>query len=192
MDEIRPLVSKYHLENCIALLSLRPEVRKLFYDFLLRVAMARIYVRITSASRTSQEQDQLFASSRTVPGPVKTWVNDSNSYHTHGLAIDIAPLMLITQSPYPKFATNYSSDVFDQLERLAREIGIEHPYASDKPHFHYSGGIGTFLLKQGIFPPPPDPFETILSSGNRLLLRIHDRTLTRLSAMGYGVSTLHS
>lgn len=146
-------ISPYHVANLKLIKALDPTVRGLFYEFIMRIAMANIYIRITSGMRTKEEQDAEYAKGRTAPGKIVTWVNDHDSYHTWGLAIDIAPLTVL--GPLA-FKAIYSKDAYAQLDRIAREIGLEHPYTFDLPHFQYTGGKTTIMLKKGeAIPPPP-------------------------------------
>jgi len=87
-----PVFSKYHLENVKALRTLNPLVRGLFYEFLVRIAVAGIRIRITAAYRTEQEENALYMQGRTKPGPIVTDVMGKDSWHCWGLAIDIAPM----------------------------------------------------------------------------------------------------
>lgn len=139
-------LSKFTIQNLRVINHLDPNVRELYRELIWRIAMAGIYIRITSGTRTSEEQDKLYAIGRTKPGRPVTWVNDSQSWHNWGLAIDIAPLWRIGPA---QFKAWYSRPYFDVIERIARELNIEHPWPSDQPHFHYQGKLTIRELKEG-------------------------------------------
>jgi D-alanyl-D-alanine carboxypeptidase-like protein/LysM domain-containing protein len=50
---------------------------------------AGVTIRIDKALRTWAEQDALFASGRTAPGPIRTYARGGESFHNFGLAFDI-------------------------------------------------------------------------------------------------------
>ena len=114
--------------------------------------MRGIYIRITSAMRTSKEQNELWKQGRMKPGRIVTDVDDSNSYHTHGLAIDIAVLWRI--GPI-QFKALWARKYYEEIGYIARELGLEQPYANDLPHIQYSGGLSIKNLKDGKRPKKP-------------------------------------
>lgn len=142
----RIALSKYTEANFLKINFLDDRVRPLFREFLYRISIAGIYVRITSGMRTSEEQDYLYSLGRSRPGNIVTWVNDSNSFHTHGVAIDIAPMIRI--GPI-EFKAIFTEKYFNQIDRIANEIGIKHPYSSDRPHYQYTGNKTISQLKSG-------------------------------------------
>ena len=169
---MRAVFSKFHEENLRAIDSLNPAIKPLFYEFIRRVAIVGMPIRITSALRTSTQQDAEYAKGRTKPGRIVTWVRDSDSFHTWGLAIDIAPLTKI--GPIT-FQTWYSGAAFAQLDRIAKELGIEHPYEYDKPHFQWTDRATTNELKKGRKIPIPK-FER-LESQDPTLRRVEERMM---------------
>lgn len=83
---------------------------------------------ITDGFRTSEEQDYIYASGRTRPGPILTNTRDSN--HEKGLAIDIA---------FQKDGKlSYAQSHYDKLVPIAKKLGFtwggDWKFV-DKPHF---------------------------------------------------------
>ncbi len=166
---MRPVFSKYHVENLKAISSLDKAVQPLFYEFIRRIGIAGINIRITSSKRSSAQQDEEYAKGRTKPGQIVTDANDSNSYHTWGLAIDIAPLRFMGLF----YITNYSAAVYQQIDYIAREIGIEHPIKGDLPHFQYSSSLSIKDLKNGS--KVKVPFVKRLANKDTSLIRLEER-----------------
>ena len=180
---MRVSLSKYTIENVRAILRLDPKVQTLFLEFLWRISMARVYIRITDSTRTEIEQNKQWISGNSA-------VNDHNSYHTHALAIDIAPLTRIGPIYYK---TWYTSTAFEKITKIARSIGIVHPHEDgtaetnykpwrdlgyhDQPHYQWSGGLSIQDLKDGN--PIPEPqFE--VSKKTQVLDRAIVRALSRV------------
>lgn len=123
--------------------------------------------------RSSEEQDQLYAQGRTQPGRIVTGVNDSNSYHTHGLAIDLAPVGPLGVPLHEKYLLEWAS--FGRYENIAREaqaVGLEWGFAmwkTDKPHFQYRQGLTIADLKRGKAPDVEQAKQERLSDLERQL-----------------------
>lgn len=83
---------------------------------------------ITDGFRTSQEQDDIYASGRTKPGPILTYTKESN--HELGLAVDIA---------FQKDGKlSYAQAHYDKLVPIAKRLGFtcgSDWKQVDKPHF---------------------------------------------------------
>ena len=103
--------------------------------------------------RTSQEQDELFAQGRDKPGKIVTHVNDSNSYHTHGVAIDVVPVGPLGVPRSKRFLLEWSATYrYKRIARIARGMGFEWGFdlwGEDKPHLQYRQGITIPEFKQG-------------------------------------------
>lgn len=69
--------------------SLSPWVRPIAITFLARLHAAGIDAKVTSGTRSYGEQDQLYASGRTNPGPIVTNARGGYSNHNFGIAFDI-------------------------------------------------------------------------------------------------------
>jgi len=137
-------LSKYTEENFEAIGSLYGPVQPVFRELLYRLAMAGIYIRITSASRSTAEQEVLYGQGRPwlatgTIGRIVTWVRGNYSMHTWNLAIDIAPLKRIGPIYY---RTWYAREALDQIAMIAADIGISQPYPiNDGGHFEYNQGL---------------------------------------------------
>lgn len=131
----------YQKRNHEALKGLDPVCRNVVSDLLKLLEVAGEDVLIYSAYRTAEEQDELFAEV-----PKVTHVNDSNSYHVHGLAVDIVPVDIFGN---PKWNTHIK---FETIARYATELGMEWGYQMwgwDRPHFQYTQGLSIEDLKRG-------------------------------------------
>lgn len=143
-----PAVSKYHFANVQVVKGLNPTVRALFYEFLVRLAVAGIRVRLTSGYRSVAEQYQLWLQGRGKPGPIVTDERGDGSWHCWGLAIDIAPLTFNGLW----YSVDNRGTTYEQIARIAKDIGIEWGFAVwnfDKPHFMYRGGFNIADLQNG-------------------------------------------
>jgi peptidoglycan L-alanyl-D-glutamate endopeptidase CwlK len=67
-----------------------PVMQVLFHDFEAAMAKAGLEFVVTCTFRSQQEQDQLYAQGRTMPGPIVTWTEHSK--HSEGKAFDVAVL----------------------------------------------------------------------------------------------------
>jgi len=147
-----PKFSKYTYQNAELIKHLDPLVREIFFEFMLRLAMRGIYVRFTSGTRTVEEQDYLYSKGRSRNGRIVTNADDHNSYHTWGLAVDVAVLWRI--GPIT-FKALWAPHLYTEIGYLARELGLQQPIAGDLPHVQYSGGVSIKGLKAGKTPPKP-------------------------------------
>lgn len=157
-------LSKFTQANFETVRYLRAEAQPLFVEFLCRIAMAGVYVRVTSGKRTTEEQLHEYRKGRPwVSGydpkrhnvPPVTDVVCPYSWHCHGLAVDIAPLTRLSALLYSLW---YGEAPFNTIARIAKELGITWGYAiwgQDKPHFHYSGGLTLEQLIAGASLPVP-------------------------------------
>lgn len=72
--------------------TLHPKLRSEAGDILVECEKVGVGIRITSAFRTPEEQDALYAQGRTKPGAIVTNAKAWQSYHQYGLAVDICLL----------------------------------------------------------------------------------------------------
>jgi peptidoglycan L-alanyl-D-glutamate endopeptidase CwlK len=72
---------------------LRPEFREKVEAWLADCHSVNLDVLITCTLRTGSEQDSLFASGRSTPGPIKTNARAGQSAHNYGLAIDFVVML---------------------------------------------------------------------------------------------------
>lgn len=102
---------------------------------------------ITQTLRTFAEQDALYAQGRTKPGAIVTNARGGYSFHNHGVAFDVCPVI------GGKAIWNDLS-LFRALGEIGMRLGLEWggTWASfpDYPHFQYTAGysIEDFLNKR--------------------------------------------
>lgn len=129
--------------------SLYPGVRPLAYRVLEDVA--RITTRavgIAQAARTVEYQDALYASGRTIEGPIVTNARGGTSWHNYGLAFDIA---CVGSDPYLRKEAPHERDLlWTSYGRIVVAHGLEWggnfklvSGVRDLPHaqLHYGLGI---------------------------------------------------
>jgi len=98
---------------------------------------------IVSGLRTVKEQNALWRIGREIVGKIVTYVKGGDSMHQYGVAIDIVPVVL-------GFIQWGSAKKFEQIGKIAMEIGFEYPYPDwDKPHLQYNDGLNITALKAG-------------------------------------------
>ena len=128
-----------------ALRALDPYVAFLASEFLGLTKAHNLDVRITAAFRSWDEEDRLYASGRTKPGPIVTNARGGNSYHNWGLAFDAAP--------FENNRISNDSAKFMQMGRLGEQVGLEwggsFKSIVDFPHFQYTFGLSTEDLLNG-------------------------------------------
>ena len=98
-------------------------------------------VLIVDGMRTSEEQDALYKKV-----PRVTHVHDSNSYHVHGMAIDIVPVGL-----FGRLCWN-DNKRYEIIAREAKILGFDWGYEMwcfDRPHFQFTQGLTIEQLKNG-------------------------------------------
>jgi peptidoglycan L-alanyl-D-glutamate endopeptidase CwlK len=99
-----------------------------------------IWIRVTQALRTVEEQDALFAQGRTAPGKVVTNCEGGHSYHNYGLAVDCVP-SLPGDSYIPDW--NPEHPTWKRMEELGGALGLTVGALwrsfPDAPHFQISG-----------------------------------------------------
>lgn len=131
--------------SSIALSSLNPYVAFLASEFLRLSSANHLDVRITTAFRSWDESDRLYALGRTAPGSIVSNARGGESYHNWGLAFDAAP-----------FENNKISDdptKFNIMGGLGEQVGLEwggrFKSIVDFPHFQYTFGLTTEDLLNG-------------------------------------------
>ena len=72
---------------------LQPQMKEKTIEFINRAeSELGIKLRVTSAFRSFEEQEKLYAKGRTLPGKIVTWAKPGESYHNLGLAIDVVEI----------------------------------------------------------------------------------------------------
>jgi peptidoglycan LD-endopeptidase CwlK len=131
------------------LTSLHPYVAMLARRFLELTRMQNLDVRITTAFRSWDESDRLFAQGRTTTGPIVTNARGGDSYHNWGLAFDAAPIE----------NGQVSNDIqkYFSLGHIGEQLGLKwggtFKSIVDYPHFQYTFGLNTWDLLNGVTPP---------------------------------------
>jgi peptidoglycan LD-endopeptidase CwlK len=73
--------------------ALSPQTAQRCQDFILRCRAANIDVIITSTYRSKEEQDQIYAVGRTIPGKIVTNAKGGYSFHQYRCAFDFVPVI---------------------------------------------------------------------------------------------------
>jgi Putative peptidoglycan-binding domain-containing protein len=128
--------------------ALDPYVSSLARKFLDLTKANGMDVRITSAFRSWDESDRLYAQGRTTPGSIISNARGGESYHNWGLAFDAAPFVNGVMST--------DIDLFRKMGRLGEQVGLEwggtFKDLVDYPHFQYTYGLSTIDLLNGVVP----------------------------------------
>jgi peptidoglycan L-alanyl-D-glutamate endopeptidase CwlK len=72
---------------------LRPEIRPMVDAWLAACAAVEIDILVTCTLRSNEDQAVLYASGRTVHGPIRTNAKPGQSAHNYGLALDVVPVV---------------------------------------------------------------------------------------------------
>jgi peptidoglycan L-alanyl-D-glutamate endopeptidase CwlK len=135
--------------SSIDLNSLNPYVALLARRFLDLTRAHNLDVRITTAFRSWDDEDRLFAQGRWLPGNIVTNARGGDSYHNWGLAFDAAP--------YENNIHSTDTSKFIQMGHLGQQVGLQwggtFKSLVDYPHFQYTFGLNTWDLLDGIRPP---------------------------------------
>lgn len=119
----------------------------------------KIAIRVVQGLRSWQEQDNLYAIGRTIPGHIVTNCPGGKSYHNFGLAVDCVPDAIWNDGIYtPDWNSSHASwKRMEQVgEMLGLESGAEWRTFPDAPHFQLTGRfpIGS----------PPEEIRTIFKA----------------------------
>ncbi len=129
--------------------SLNPYVALLARKFLKLTKEHNMDVRITTAFRSWDEEDRLFAKGRWEPGQIVTNARGGDSYHNWGLAFDAAP--------YENGQISNNPQKFIEIGHLGQQVGLQwggtFKSIVDYPHFQYTFGLNTWDLLNGVRPP---------------------------------------
>jgi peptidoglycan L-alanyl-D-glutamate endopeptidase CwlK len=106
-------------------------------------------VRITTAFRSWDESDRLFAQGRTTPGPIVSNARAGDSYHNWGLAFDAAPIEngQVSNDLQKYFTMGHLG------EQLGLKWGGTFKSIVDYPHYQYTFGLNTWDLLNGVTLP---------------------------------------
>lgn len=106
-----------------------------------------IELAIVESYRTHTKQNEYKSMGRKY-----TRSKGGHSKHQYGLAVDVVP-MLDTVAQWHNYA------LWKKVGTIGERLGLRwggrwrHPF--DPGHFEWTGGVGTYYLAQGIFPPLP-------------------------------------
>jgi peptidoglycan L-alanyl-D-glutamate endopeptidase CwlK len=123
--------------------TLHPRVRPFARALIEKAGGQGIIIKVTSATRTFAEQDELFAQGRTKPGKIVTKVRGGFSNHNFGIAIDIT---IFKGSSDPEKATTpvFESPLYKAIGALGTDLGLEWggnwTSFKDEPHFQLRPG----------------------------------------------------
>ena len=130
----------YDSRNYKAIWFLDPVVQDKVKQLLGRLEAIGEDILIVSGKRTSGEQDKLYAQV-----PRVTHVNNSNSYHTWGMAVDFVPVTY--------FGLQWKNGIrFRTIAREAMILGFDWGYQMwgfDLGHLQYTEGLSIGDLKRG-------------------------------------------
>lgn len=128
--------------------SLNPAVATQARKFLDLTRANNMDVRITSAFRSWDESDRLYAQGRTTPGSIISNARGGESYHNWGLAFDA--------SPYENGVITNNIELYKKMGRLGEQVGLEwggrFKDLVDYPHFQNTFGLSTIDLLNGVIP----------------------------------------
>jgi len=125
--------------------NLHPAARHKVFQLIDRCELVGLNFLIVSGSRTNDDQNEKWKQGREYPGPIVTYVKGGDSKHNYGVAIDFVPVLL-------GFLKWNSKKQFEQIARIAVEIGFEWPYQKwnwDIGHLEYSPDLDIAALKAG-------------------------------------------
>jgi|GEM_PF-1935408 len=157
------------------LLSLHPKIRNDVRAFINKAESLGIQLRITSATRSFDEQEALYAQGRTDtlsasilpswvtsiwddPEPIVTNARAGQSYHNYGLAFDVAVL----QDGEGNW--DYSDPIWQKVGELGQSFGFEwggNWTSQDYPHFQKTFGKSTQELMALYYANPNEEFLTV-------------------------------
>jgi len=105
---------------------------------ILAVDRPPVTLRVTQGFRTHQQQAQLYAQGRTLPGKIVTNAAPGHGWHEFGLAVDVVPFGLDGQPDW-----NTSHPIWQRLVQLGTSLGLvegaQFRSFPDYPHFQLTG-----------------------------------------------------
>jgi len=117
--------------------TLHPAIREDVYRFINTIEIKHnIYLRITQALRTFEEQDELYAQGRTKAGNIVTKAKGGDSFHNYGLAFDICEI----KDKQALWSLDWDI-IVPEAKKLGFEWGGDFKSISDKPHFQKTFGL---------------------------------------------------
>ncbi len=125
--------------------TLEPRMQERARQFLLLVKLGTDYdFRITSATRTYEQQVALYRQGQSEDGSIVTRARGGQSKHNFGIAFDLT--LFIKGSPA------YESPAYDTIGHLAKGVGLEWggnwTSIVDRPHYQWPTGLSLEQLRQ--------------------------------------------
>ena len=123
--------------------TLHPRVRPFARALIEKAVGQGIIIKVTSATRSFAEQDELFAQGRTKPGDKVTNARGGFSNHNFGIAIDVT---IFKGSSDPENAKTpvFESPLYKAVGALGTDLGLEWggnwKTIVDEPHFQLRPG----------------------------------------------------
>ena len=128
----------------VRIAKLHPAIRENAEQFINEVEKIGIKLRVTQGLRTIQEQNDLYAIGRTIPGKKVTNAVGGKSYHNYGLAIDVCQI----DGRMADFDPDWLK-IVPIAEKYGFAWGGKFKTIIDKPHFEKTFGHSTSdLFKQ--------------------------------------------
>lgn len=119
------------------LATLEPTTAKLAREHLRRLQAEGLNFKITSGTRTFEEQAKLFAQGRTSPGKIVTRAKPGSSWHNFGVAYDLT--LFSGKNPV------WESPKYVRAGEIGEELGLEWggrwTRLVDRPHFQRPLGL---------------------------------------------------
>ncbi|GAA0892657.1 hypothetical protein GCM10009122_23360 [Fulvivirga kasyanovii] len=120
----------------VLLLTLDPGFRKKVEKFLEKARKEGIELRVTSAHRTCEEQNELYAQGRTKPGDIVTNAVCGKSAHNYRRSVDVVE--------FKNGKPIWENSRWELIGKLGESVGLEWggrwKSFKDRPHFQDLGG----------------------------------------------------
>lgn len=126
---------------------LHPKIRNEISPILKEIEDKGVNIRITQGLRTIEEQNNIYAQGRTIPGKIVTNAKGGDSWHNWGLAIDFCLLHkdgTISFSNTEDLNNDKKSDWLNIVEIFKKhgyEWGGDWIHTKDTPHFQKTFGL---------------------------------------------------
>ena len=129
------------------LAGLKPEVAAKVRHVVNQMRAVGQKLEVVQGTRTSAEQDKLYAQGRTEPGKKVTNARGGESYHNYGLAADVVPLNGSNQPDWSGGSVGWEG-----IGQIGKNNGLEwggdFKSIKDRPHLQDSGGKSLKQLQQ--------------------------------------------
>ena len=136
---VKTAVLDYKSEAAIN--TLHPKVRDKAREFLNKAQSKGFNLRITSAFRTYEEQDKLYAQGRTTSGGIVTYAKSGQSSHNFGTGLDVVPIS--------NGKAVWDAD-WNKIGEIGKSVGFSWGgdwERKDRPHFEMNFGYTQAQLR---------------------------------------------